>query len=122
MTGAIQTQEESTPAAPSTLKRKFEDEKPAEKVNGSTDPQPEPEPPAKKAKLDETAAAPAVASSSNSSKPEGSSTTTTTESSTNNDTGKTNGRAKRGMGKRAKKIAEAVIGKTARKTRSQGPA
>ncbi|KAK0387008.1 hypothetical protein NLU13_5322 [Sarocladium strictum] len=124
MTGAIQTHEQTTPAAPPTLKRKLEDDEPSEKLNGGAVQKPEPERTAKKAKLDEGAAAAPAEKNSSASKPAEDSTVTTAESPSKDEkaSAKTNGRAKRGMGKRAKKIAEAVIGKTARKTRSQGPA
>ena len=70
----------------------------------------------KKTKLDESAPAPAHASN-------GASTETKAPGTAAEDSEKTNGgRAKKGFGKRAKKIAEQVVGKTARKTRSQGPA
>lgn len=119
MTGAIQSNDDSAPAQPSSLKRKLEDDKPSAPLNGdATTSQPEPERAEKKTKLNDSGAA----ASAPSSKPETNSTSTTTENTANKDSGKTNGRAKKGMGKRAKKIAEAVVGKTARKTRSQGAA
>jgi hypothetical protein len=81
---------------------------------------PEPERVEKKAKLEDTATPAPSTEISTADKNGG--ITTTAPAQEDQETGKSNGRAKRGFGKRAKKIAEAVVGKTARKTRSQGPA
>lgn len=116
MAGAIQTSEDNAATAAPTLKRKLEDDKPPAPVNGGAVSQPEPDRAEKKVKVDETSAAPV----NNTTKGSEDSTSATTES--NNGEKKANGGTKRGMGKRAKKIAEAVVGRTARKTRSQGPA
>lgn len=119
MTGAIQahdTENSSKPKEAPNLKRKAEDEVPittaeSSTTNGGSINAGQPE---KKAKLDE--AAPSQASNS-------ASTEIKSTETAGDDKEKTNGgRAKKGFGKRAKKIAEQVVGKTARKTRSQGPA
>jgi hypothetical protein len=120
MTGAIQTSDDQDLNDAPTLKRKLEDDKPSEPVNGGAVAQPEPERAEKKAKLNQSGASAPSTENSINSKNGGSVVTTSTQE--DKDTEKSNGRAKRGFGKRAKKIAEAVVGKTARKTRSQGPA
>jgi hypothetical protein len=122
MAGALQIKEEPAPAKPSSLKRKLEEEEPSEGTNGTSAPKSEPERAVKKAKLDGTPSAPAEGSNGSSKPDESSAAAATVSSEKKEEPEKTNGRAKRGMGKRARKIAEAVIGKTARKTRSQGPA
>lgn len=120
MTGAIQTgDDEGLDGAP-TLKRKLEDDKPSEPVNGGAVTQPEPERAEKKAKLNESGASAPTTDNSTTDKNGGGVVTTSAQEDQGNE--KSNGRAKRGFGKRAKKIAEAVVGKTVRKTRSQGPA